>query len=59
MSDRMNPWHNARLMHAGANVLLACALLAALSTAVWWLVQRPGFTLRAVSIEAVEGAELR
>ncbi len=59
MSERMNPWHNARLMHAGANVLLAFAMLCTVAAGVWWLVQRPAFTLRAVSIEPAPGTELR
>lgn len=55
----MNPWHNVRQLHATANALLAVTLLAVLATAVNWLVHRPVFTLRGVSIEAAEGTELR
>ena len=55
----MNPWHDVRVLHAGANALLALALAAVLAAGAWWLVQRPMFALRAVAIEAHEGTELR
>lgn len=55
----MNPWHNVRFMHAGANALLALSLAAVLATATWWVLHRPTFALRAVAIEPHEGKELR
>ncbi len=55
----MNPWHNVRFMHAGANALLALALAAALATATWWVVHRPLFALHTVAIEPREGTQLR
>ena len=55
----MNPWHNVRFMHAGANALLALTLAAVLGTATWWLVHRPTFALRHVSIEPYAGTDLR
>jgi cell division protein FtsQ len=55
----MNPWHNIRLLHAGANALFALALIGTLVSAGWWVVHRPVFELRAVSIEPREGSELR
>jgi cell division protein FtsQ len=55
----MNPWHNVRFMHAGANALLALSLAAVLGTATWWLVHRPTFALRSVAIEPYPGTQLR
>lgn len=55
----MNPWHNIRLLHAGANALFALALIVMLVSAGWWAVHRPVFELSAVSIEPREGSELR
>lgn len=54
----MNPWHNARQLHALANALMALTLLAVLATGAAWLVNRPAFTLRSVSIEPAAGTEL-
>lgn len=55
----MNPWHDPRILHAGANALLAVALAATLAAAGWWLVQRPVFALRSVEVRTQEGTELR
>lgn len=55
----MNPWHNVRQLHATANALLALTLLAVLAAVVAWLVNRPVFTLRGVSIEAAAGTDLQ
>jgi len=55
----VNPWHNVRLLHGGANALLALSLAAALAVGAWWLVHLPVFALRSVAIEAQEGAQLR
>jgi cell division protein FtsQ len=55
----MNPWHDVRTLHATANALLALALLVVLGAGAAWVVKRPMFNLRAVSIEAVEGGRLR
>ena len=55
----MNPWHDARQLNAIANALLALTLAAALAAAVAWAVRRPAFSLRAISIEAAAGTELR
>ncbi|MCL4747551.1 MAG: cell division protein FtsQ/DivIB [Burkholderiaceae bacterium] len=52
-------WHNARVLHLAANSLLGLALLALLGAAAYWFTTRPGFTLRAVSIEASAGTQLR
>ncbi|MGD9943093.1 MAG: cell division protein FtsQ/DivIB [Burkholderiaceae bacterium] len=55
----MTLWHNVRLMNALANALFALSLLAAIAAALWWLSQRPVFSLRSIHVEAVEGTQLR
>lgn len=52
-------WHNARVLHLAANTLLALTLVALLAAGAAWLVARPAFTLRSVSIEPSPGAALR
>lgn len=52
-------WHNARVLHVAANALIALALVAVLGAGVTWIVTRPAFSLRAVSIEPSPGTELR
>lgn len=58
-SGPLNPWHNVRVLHASANVLLGLTLAALLAVGVSRLVHLPAFDLRGVSIEAAEGSELR
>ncbi len=52
-------WHNARVLHVAANALIALALVVLLGAGVTWIVTRPTFSLRAVSIEPSPGTELR
>lgn len=54
----MNPWHDVRRLHASANALFALALAAVLATGAVWVVKRPVFSLRAVTIGAAAGSEL-
>jgi cell division protein FtsQ len=55
----MRLWHDVRLLHTGANALLATTLAAMLVAGIVWMVKRPVFALRSVSIEAVPGHQLR
>lgn len=52
----MSAWHDIRLLNALANALMAMAGLALAVSVVAWAVQRPGFTLQAVVVEAAPGA---
>ncbi len=52
-------WHNAKVLHVAANSMLAFTLVALIGAATYWLATRPNFTLRAVSIEASAGTQLR
>lgn len=53
----MNPWHDVRLLNATANGLMALAGVALAMAVVAWAIQRPGFALQAVVVEASTPAE--
>jgi len=55
----MNMWHDIRALNATANALLATVTLALFATCVWWLSQRPMFTLRTVTVDSMYGMELK
>jgi cell division protein FtsQ len=52
-------WHDVRALNATASTLLAATLLAGLASGVWWLSQRPMFTLRQVRIESLYKIDLK
>jgi len=52
-------WQDARALNALANALLGATLLATLAAGVWWVAQRPFFTLEHVRIDAAPGHELQ
>jgi cell division protein FtsQ len=52
-------WHDVRALNAAASTLLAATLLAAIASGVWWLSQRPMFTLRTVKVESMYGMDLK
>ncbi|MES2073127.1 MAG: cell division protein FtsQ/DivIB [Pseudomonadota bacterium] len=52
-------WQDVKMLNAAANALFAVLLLALLASGVWWLIQRPMFTLKVIRIEAAEQLELR
>ena len=52
-------WHDVRALNATASTLLAATLLAAIASGVWWLSQRPMFTLREVRVESLYGMQLK
>jgi cell division protein FtsQ len=52
-------WHDPRALNAAANALLAALTLALLAAGVWWLMQRPMFTLRTVTVDSMYGMELK
>jgi cell division protein FtsQ len=51
-------WHDIKLLNAISNVLLGLLALALLASGIWWIVQRPMFTLKTIRIEDTE-AQLR
>ncbi len=52
-------WQDVKLLNTVANTLFAVLLLLLLASGVWWLVQRPMFTLKVIQIQAAEQLELR
>lgn len=51
-------WNDVKMLNAAAGTLLALFALALLGGGLWWLAQRPMFTLKEIRIEGA-GTELR
>lgn len=52
-------WHDVRALNASASGLVAAVVLALIGSGVWWVSQRPMFTLRTVTVESMYGMELK
>lgn len=52
-------WHDIRTLNATASGLMALTVLACIASGVWWLSQRPMFTLRTVRVESMYGIGLK
>ena len=52
-------WQDAKTLNATANGIFVLVMLACAAAGVWWLSQMPMFTLRTITIESIEQAELR
>ncbi len=52
-------WQDSRLLNAVANGLFALSVVLLLSGGVWFLVQRPMFTLGVIQVEGMDKAVLR
>jgi cell division protein FtsQ len=52
-------WHDVRTLNATASGLMALTVLACIASGVWWLSQRPMFTLRTVRVESMYGIGLK
>lgn len=52
-------WHDIKMLNATANALLGLVVIALLGSGVWWLAQRPMFTLKAITVEGQPSAPLR
>jgi cell division protein FtsQ len=51
-------WQDVRALNATANGLIALVVLASVASGVWWLSQRPVFTLRTVRVESMSESDL-
>lgn len=51
-------WHDIKMLNAITSALFGVIALALLSCGLWWLAQRPMFTLKAIQVEG-SGEELR
>jgi cell division protein FtsQ len=52
-------WQDARALNATAGAITALVALACICSGIWWLSQRPMFTLRAVRVESMYGLDLQ
>jgi cell division protein FtsQ len=52
-------WHDIKMLNATANALLGVFALALLTSGLWWLMQRPMFTLKVIRIEGSSDTSLR
>ena len=52
-------WQDIRTLNATANALFGLVALALVSCCLWWIAQRPYFTLKVIRIEGAEQAQLR
>lgn len=52
-------WQDIKMLNATANALLGVFALALLASGLWWLAQRPMFTLKVIRIEGMSDVPLR
>ena len=52
-------WHDVRSLNATAGGLMAITVVASLAAGVWWISQRPMFTLKAVRVESIYDMDLK
>jgi cell division protein FtsQ len=52
-------WHDTRILNAISSTLLGLAALALLAAGIWWLAQRPLFTLKVIRIDGSGEMQLR
>ena len=52
-------WHDVKLLNATTNALIALVLLVLLASGLWWVAQRPMFTLKTIRVEGMADAPLR
>src|SRR5471030_918354 len=52
-------WQDAKALNATASGIFVLTLLACIAAGVWWVAQRPMFTLRTIRIESIGQDELR
>lgn len=52
-------WNDVRTLNAVTNLLLGLVMLALLGSGVWWVVQRPLFTLQTIRVESMDQTPLK
>ncbi|MEB0012889.1 cell division protein FtsQ/DivIB [Glaciimonas sp. Gout2] len=52
-------WQDIKILNATSNALIGLVLLVLLASGVWWLAQRPMFTLKVIRVEGAGQGEIR
>lgn len=52
-------WHDTKLLNAVANIFFTAALVSLIGAGLWWVSQRPMFTIRHVQVDADPAQPLR
>lgn len=52
-------WQDVKVLNAATGALLGVLMLCLLASGVWWIAQRPVFTLKAIHVEGTGGMPLR
>ncbi|RZI43581.1 FtsQ-type POTRA domain-containing protein [Herbaspirillum sp. HC18] len=52
-------WHDVRMLNATTSTLLGLLVLGLIASGLWWVAQRPMFTIKTIRIEAVGEMPLR
>lgn len=52
-------WHDVKMLNATASTLFGVFALALLASGLWWLTQRPMFTLKVIRVEGASEQSLR
>ena len=52
-------WHDVRMLNTTTNALLGVLVLSLLASGIWWVAQRPMFTLKTIRVEGVGEMALR
>lgn len=52
-------WHDIRMLNAATSALLGVLVLSLFASGVWWVAQRPMFTLKVIRVEGVDEKTLR
>ncbi|MFC5476491.1 cell division protein FtsQ/DivIB [Paraherbaspirillum soli] len=52
-------WQDIKMLNAISSALFGLVALALLASGIWWLAQRPMFTLKVIRVEGAERSELR
>ncbi|GAB3539915.1 cell division protein FtsQ/DivIB [Noviherbaspirillum agri] len=52
-------WHDIRMLNATTSALLGVLVLSLLASGIWWVSQRPMFTLKVIRLEGADGMPLQ
>ena len=52
-------WQDIKILNATSNALIGLVLLVLLASGIWWMAQRPMFTLKVIRVEGAGQSEIR